>query len=383
MKIGIFGGTFNPIHKGHINVAKEVKVKSGLDVLYFVPSYKTPDKKFEIEVIEPKHRFNMVKKTLKAKNLKWLKVSNFEYSQKKVSYTYKTIEYFKNKFPNDEIFWIMGEDRYFGFDRWENYEYIVQNAKIIVYRRNQAINPEIKKDKNVIYLTDNFFNFSSTEILNNLRWDWIPLEAKKYISKNKLYLKTIVFNVLKGKRYQHSVAVASHSKRLSNYYKYLDYKKAWYAGLVHDLFKLHSNEFLKNYLKKHDEEIYNKKIPEPALHGYVCALWIRDEYLWKDKELFNAIAGHTLSTSNPGKLDKIIYLADKISTDRKGDKIGKLRKLAYKNLDETFNKVLKQSIKKLNKRKIPIHEFTIDAYRNSIDPRFMKNKYENNLKRNK
>lgn len=379
MKIGIFGGTFNPIHIGHLKMIKSVKENLNLDQVYFVPSYKTPDKMFEIEKIYPKHRYKMVKKALRAEKISWLKISNFEYKQKEISYTYKTILYFKNKNQSNELYWIMGEDRYLNFEKWKNYKIIQNNAKIVVYRRSSIINEKLANDKNIIYLNNKFFDFSSTRILNEIRWDFIPKIVKKYIAKNKLYLKTIVFNVLREKRYEHSVAVASHSKRLANKYKYKNEVKIFLVGLVHDLFKLHSNEFLTNYIKN-NEELVKSNIPEPALHGFVVALWLKNEYLWKDKKVYNALCSHTLAEQKPSKLSKILYVADKISTDRKGEKIGKLRKLAYNNLDETYKKILKMSVKKLTKRNIDIHKFTIEAYRNLVDPNFKKNKYEYNLK---
>ncbi len=83
MKIGIFGGTFDPIHNGHIELIKNVKQNLDLDLVYFVPSYKTPDKLFKVELISPKHRYEMVKRTVNSLKLPWLKISDYEYKQKK------------------------------------------------------------------------------------------------------------------------------------------------------------------------------------------------------------------------------------------------------------------------------------------------------------
>lgn len=383
MKIGIFGGTFNPVHNGHINMIKNIKEKTDLDVVYFVPSFQTPDKFFQIEKISPKDRYLMVKKTIKSLDLKWLKVSDFEYKQKGTSFTYKTINYFRNKFPKDDLIWIMGEDRYKGFEKWENYEYIISNAEVIVYRRFLKLNKDLINNKEIMYMKDIFFDISSSEILQKGLWNNIPLEAKKYICKNKLYLKTVIFHMLKSSRYEHSVAVASHSRRLAKEYKYKDSNKAWLTGLVHDMFKLHTDQELINYKINKGKEFSDKYIPIPALHGFIVALWIRDEYGWDDIEVFNALSSHTLSKGNAKKLDKIIFVADKISTDRKGHKIGKTRKLAYKSLDQTYAKILKQTVKNLEKKGIDIHEDTIEAYREHINERYLKPKYEFNLKINK
>ncbi len=302
-------------------------------------------------------------------------------NKKKTSYTYKTIEYFNKKKPNDTLYWIMGEDRYFDFSTWKNFEIIKNLAKIVIYRRSNEINEEISNDESVIYLKDSFFDISSTKILNEVRWDLIPEEAKTYIAKNKLYLKTLVFNVLKEKRYEHSVAVASHAKRLADRYKYKNVEKAWITGLVHDFFKLKSDKFLLDYKSKYGKNYPD--VPIPALHGLVVALWLKEEYKWYDKEVFDALTSHTLGKSNASKLDKIIFVADKISTDRKGHKVGKLRKLAYKNLDFTYIKLIKNLIKKLKNKNIDPHINTIEAYRYYIDPKFLSTDLDFTLKKNK
>ncbi len=384
MKIGIFGGTFNPIHKGHIEMIKNVKATLGLDQVYFVPSYMTPDKQFEIEQINPKHRLEMVNLAVKSEKLNWLKVSDFEHRQKQVSYTYKTIQYFRQQMPKDDLYWIMGEDRIKGFSKWQHSDYIKKETKIVVYRRNEKISDELQNREDIIYLSKEFFDFSSTQVLNNIRWDFIPDSVKGYIAKHRLYLKTLAFNVLREKRYQHTIAVASHAKRLSVEYKYKKMWDAWYAGIIHDLFKLFDEEYLRDYIKKwdKDEEFDLDGIPFPALHGFAAALWMREEYKWDNKEIFDAIASHTLSKPNTTKIDKILYVADKVSTDRKGDKVGKLRKLAYIDLDLTYQKILKQLVKKLKSRDLPVHEETAKAFREHIDPRFNLNKYEFNLKPN-
>ena len=385
MKIGIFGGTFSPIHKGHLKIIKEIKLELNLDIVYFVPSHKTPNKKFTIEKISSKDRIKMVKKAIYEEKDKNLKVSNFELRQKGVSYTYKTIKHFREKYPNAELFWIMGEDRYHNFYSWEKCQKITKEAKVVVFRRSKKINNLIKNDKNVIYMSRTFFDISSTKIMSNLDWENIPAQVQKYIAKKRLYLKTIVFQTLKESRYEHSVAVSSHAKRLATKYAFRDVKTAELAGLVHDLFKLHSDKELiieyKRLFTLKDPNINN--IPLPALHGFVCALWLKKIYGINDKKMLNSIKNHTLATGNATKLDKIIFVADKISTDRKGDEVGKLRKLSYLSLDETYKKIVKQLVKKLQKRGIEIHPNTDSAYKRYVNAGKGKSRHPFTLKKQK
>lgn len=383
MKIGIFGGTFNPVHNGHINITKDIKNELDLDVVYFVPSYLTADKQFHIEDITSKDRLKMVSKVLKQEKLPYLKLSNFEFKQKGVSYTYITIRYFRDKFPNDELYWIMGEDRYSDFNKWEGVEEIRELAKIVIYRRKPEISKTISNDKSVIYCKKKFYDISSTNILNNLEWEHIPESAREYISKKKLYLKTVVFRGLKHKRYQHSVAVSSHAKRLAKEYHYKNIKKAELVGLVHDLFKLREDEELIKYYEKYFNKKYDYTFPLPALHGLIVAEWLKNEYKWDDKEVYNALARHTLAHPEATKFDKIIFVADKISTDRKGDKVGKLRKLAYNNLDETYKKIIKETIKNLKARNIEPHNDTKLAFEKWVNKNKGELIHEFNIKKNK
>ena len=105
MKIGIYGGAFNPIHKGHIKIAEYAINFLDLDKLIFVPSFKGPFKK-NIDLISGEERIKMIELVLQDKMI----ISAFEVNRKGVSYTIDTIKYFKNKYKNDELFFILGSD---------------------------------------------------------------------------------------------------------------------------------------------------------------------------------------------------------------------------------------------------------------------------------
>lgn len=383
MKIGIFGGTFNPIHKGHLSIIKDIKAKVGLDIVYVVPTYKTPDKDFEIERIQPKKRLEMVRETIKAERLDWLRISEYEYNNKGVSYTYKTISYFKNKYPEDSLYLIMGEDRYLTFDTWNKVDDIKENAKIIVYRRNKKINSKLASNNKIKYIGHKFYDISSTDILTNLKWDLIPEAARNYIAKNRMYLKAAAFKKLHIKKYEHAVATASHCKRLAEYNKYRKKDKAYLAGLLHDLFKVDTIERQRELFDKWNNEELEVPIPDAALHGYVCAYWLENEYGIHDEEFTNAIKRHTLFYKKPTKLDKILYAADKIASDRKGDRVGKLRLLTYKDLDQTIIKMLRSNKKYLEGKGVALHPIQLEAYKAIADKKYGEPIYETNIKWNK
>ena len=164
MKIGIFGGSFNPPHKMHKNIALNLIEKRYLDKVIYVP---TGNKYSKEELIDSKHRYNMVK--LMIKDYKNLELSDYELKNT-LTYTYQTLDYFKETYPNDEIYFICGSDNLKEISKWKNYEYILSNFKILVIKRNDDDINDILKNinsKNIVIANIELDNISSTYIRKN------------------------------------------------------------------------------------------------------------------------------------------------------------------------------------------------------------------------
>ena len=118
MKIGIYGGAFNPVHLSHMEIVKELLKRKYLDKIIIVPvgNYYKKD-----ELIDFQDRYNMLKLVFKNKNII---ISDFE-NQNKVIYTYQTLDYFQNKYKNDEIYFITGADNIRQITTWKKYKYIL------------------------------------------------------------------------------------------------------------------------------------------------------------------------------------------------------------------------------------------------------------------
>lgn len=357
-KIGIFGGTFNPIHNGHIKAAELAYNHANLDEVWFIPTKITPDKIFTIERISPKHKIKMIELAIKEKKFKWAKVNSIELKNNSISYSFQTIKKLKEKNPENKFYFIMGDDRYESVEKWKHYfEFRDQIESIIVLGRSSS-NIELKNNKDQ-FIKDGILDISSSDTLSTLLWENIPNLTKIYIAKHKLYLKTLTFILLHKERYQHSVSVASHAKRLAKKQWFVNSKKAYISGLVHDLFKLIP---IDEQIKILNDLKPEWKIPaDPVVHGYSVAAWLEEIYKINDKKIISSIKKHTEASIKMSKLDKIIFVADKISSDRKGQKIGALRRLAYSNLDLTFVKILKSQIKKLEKKNIKPSKGSIEA----------------------
>ncbi|MEO0075290.1 MAG: nicotinate-nucleotide adenylyltransferase [candidate division WOR-3 bacterium] len=186
MKIGIFGGAFNPIHLGHLISIEEVREKLSLDKVLFIPTYKPPHKK---SLIDYQHRCNMVK--LAIKNNPYFELCEIEKERRGVSFTINTLKELRKKYPKDTLYLIIGSDQYAVLNTWKQAALLNQYAKIVVMIRPGW--QKVKKD-----LTDVFFvNISQIDIAsrklrediknrNSIKYK-VSENVYEYINKNKLY----------------------------------------------------------------------------------------------------------------------------------------------------------------------------------------------------
>ena len=198
MKIGIFGGSFNPPHKMHEEIAKELLEKHEVDTIIFVPT----GMKYEYKnnLIENKYRLDML--NLIAKKNKKYQVSDFEMKEEAV-YTYQTMDHFQEIYPNDELFFICGADNLSYIEKWKNPEYLINTYKfLVIVRDTNTIEELLEKNKDhldhIIVSSISPNPISSTEVRELIR-DGKLEEAKKYVSeevldyieKNHLYKETV------------------------------------------------------------------------------------------------------------------------------------------------------------------------------------------------
>ena len=194
MKIGIFGGSFNPPHKMHKKIAISLIKNHYVDKVIFVP---TGSKyKYKNNLLSDKVRLEMLELMCKDNNN--LEVSDYELKEK-VVYTYETLDYFKNKYKNDEIYFICGTDNLSYIDKWQRGKYLLSNYKLLIIKRNSfeitSILEKYKDYKDNIIVTDIEENeISSTKIremiYNNKRAEtYLDKDVSDYITRNKLYIK--------------------------------------------------------------------------------------------------------------------------------------------------------------------------------------------------
>lgn len=341
-KLLIFGGGFDPVHRGHIKLLKSAinKIKPNLTLI--IPNkFKTLSDHKEF-FSSQKHRINMCK--LAFSDIKNLKICNYEINQTddSPSYTYKTIKYLAQKYPNYEIFLLIGNDRLDDFQKWKDYVFNLAYATLVVGSRND------KKITNKFWLIDlniKPINISSSQLREQPDKKYLTKPIVNYIRDHGLYALNQIKPLLDDYRFNHTLRVTNTALEIANAVKYKNLTKVYLAAMYHDVAKNFSGNKILNlvgeYDKKHFPTIH-------ALHGVASSKYIKKYFNINDKEILSAIANHVIPRSNCSKLAKILYCADKLEPNRTKKDVSNrvlLLKKVKQNLNNGF-KILYDEIKR-------------------------------------
>ena len=187
MHIGLYFGSFNPIHKGHLAVAEGMYRQSLFSAIWFVVSPNSPFKDC-LHLLDEHKRLELVKVAING--LSYCFTSDIEFEMERPSYTYLTLRKLKQIHPSYTFSIIMGADNLSSIDKWKNYEEIIQNHSIYVYPRT-GIEPQ-KDPKNIFYIHLPLVNISSSQIRERLKKgktvkEFVPKEVIDMIEKEKFY----------------------------------------------------------------------------------------------------------------------------------------------------------------------------------------------------
>ena len=364
MKVGIYGGTFDPVHNEHVNIANKAIEKLGLDKLIILPSGEPPHKNLA-ELTDKKKRLKMCE--LAFTNPK-IEISSYEIEKKGKSYTIETLEQFSK--DGDELFCIIGGDSLADIYTWKQPDDIFAIATIVVvgreeYTANEWIQKYITK---IIYLDYNPQDISSTEV--RVCCDFgrdisllVPERVKEYILKHELYEKhrkitKRVQKMITESRYIHTVNTTICGVELAKRAN-VDVESAFMACALHDCAK--SMDDFSDYKKKLKKE--NMLIPEPVVHAFVASYLIKKEFNILDKNIRNAVKYHTTGRPNMSQLEKLVYVADCIEKGRRYDGVEDLRCMSKKDFERTFILCLNSTFSVvIDKTMCPLTLDAIDFY---------------------
>ncbi len=382
MRIGVFGGTFNPVHKGHKMLAEKIKDRAKLDRIIIMPTF-TPPHKEGNDLVSGEHRMEMCRLTFSED---YYSVSDLELERQGKSYTVDTLSTLKEIYPEDEFFLIIGSDMLLSFHEWRRYEDIISMATLCVASRLDSISFEdlsryasenlgLDSSKDEIILADiEPFECSSTEIREKFRSGeniskLLSDAVYDYIRLNLLYespfmeYKKLLRTRLDDYRFLHSLNVAESASSLALIYG-ADVKKTYFAGLLHDIMKNENNEEMLKCIEKGGIILSRIEKANPKLwHAMAGEAYLRTELGITDEEILSSVRYHTTGKAGMSLFDKIIYVADYISAERSYPDVDTMRYLSLqKGLDEACLYSLQYTLKALSARETVIHPDSLSFY---------------------
>jgi len=327
----IFGGGFNPIHLGHLNMALAARDVLDAQVI-FVPAKVAIWKN---DSIDASHKLNMLR--LAIEDYDGFSIDRFEIDSKEQPYSFETIRYFKKKYPKDRLFLLIGQDQANSFHLWKNPEEIADSAQIIYFRRPKYELKQENIDKYHMQALDGAVVDVSSSDIRELKSIMVPEKVLKYIEDNSIYFINKVKGFMKESRFEHSLSVAHLAYRIAKIHQ-LDYRKAYIAGILHDIAK----DMDKNQSMAMMKQFYPDfvSIGAFAYHQFLGEKLAKDNFEVTDEEILGAIKYHTTGKAAMNWLEKLIYAVDKADPTRDYDS-SNLISAMEKGVEEGFLTVLK------------------------------------------
>lgn len=368
-KLAIMGGTFDPIHMGHLVTAEEVRHEFQVDEVLFVPTGHPPHKS-QINMTTCEHRYLMT--VLATAANPYFKVSRIEMDREGVTYTIDTVKELKRIYGDEvQLYFITGADAVHKILEWKEPTELLQLCDFVAVTRPGYNKEELMrkvKELNKQYKTNIHFlevpalAISSSDIRRRLMEMkpikyLVPQEVENYIKKHDLYdykihltedekerMYDYVASKLSPKRYAHTrgvVEMALEYAKLNG----IDYDETFIAALFHDIAKeLSEEETLKLCEQYHIELDDYERGHLYLVHGKVGAAILQRDWGISKPSILDGIKYHTLGRLNMTDLEKVIYLADMTEEGRSSYK-GKeeIKHLAQYNLNRAMYKALTSS----------------------------------------
>ena len=373
MKIAIFGGSFDPVHKEHIRLAEAAIEELGLDKLFVMPACAPPHKPGKTLALD-KDRLRMCE--LAFGELPKVEICDYEIAQGGTSYTYLTCRYFRERYKTAEIFWLVGTDMLRDFPTWKNPESILSDVTLAVCGRNEdgAWWEKEEKEfftrfgKKFVRIRYNGGPVSSTKIrvlagAGMSTEEFVHPLVAEYIREKGLYAIEGAGDALaleKPERRAHSLRVAELAAAKAVELR-LSERKAIQAALFHDCAKSlpENSPYLQGFSLPTEWGV----VPREVVHQFAGAFVAEKHFGITDEEVLCAVRYHTSARPQMGTLEKVIFLADMLESGRSYAGVDELRALfKERSIDECLTEALRQTLLFLEKKGGAVYPLTQEAY---------------------
>jgi nicotinate-nucleotide adenylyltransferase len=360
-RIIIFGGSFDPIHNGHLRLARAASLLLNADVV-FVPAKDPRWKKPEASPID---RLAMLKKALDEDGSGAFSISLSELARPgNVSYSIDTVHEFHKIYPNRELYLLIGADEANRLAEWKDPDELASLSQIVYIPRPEiTVDPVLTKRFHLQELSYSGSGNVSSSSIRELQSIDLPLNVLSYIEEKGLYFMKKIAPLESEKRLRHSLSVAHLALAIAKKNQILNPEKAYIAGLLHDLGKSLSEKEAREKMKDAFPEYVS--YPSWCLHQFTGVLLAQELFHITDEGILDAIHYHCTGKAHMPPLSKIIYAADKIEPTRGYDS-SKLIAKCLQNYYVGFVSVLKENESFLQKEghleKTPLSEECADCY---------------------
>ena len=340
-RVGVFGGSFNPIHNGHLILAEQVREIAGLDRVIFVPTYVNP---FKTGKDQPsgEDRMNMVR--LAIGDAPGMEVSDFEILREGPSYTYDTLMHFKEELSEDtEIYFILGSDTLIKLEDWKKGPELIENFGFIsIYRKGESREKvdEVCARLKAKYPTCNIRIFespeleiSSSDMRERLRFGQsirfiTPGPVIDYIGSHGLYdsltrrLGTFVRKNVKPSRFAHTIHVVRKAQELCEKYGVDEetIRKVETAAIFHDAYRDEGN----------------------LVHGPLAAEHLEKDWGITDPDILSAVRYHTTGHADESLTEIILKMADLLEDTRTYEEVARLRASLTDDIYESYLMIMER-----------------------------------------
>ena len=369
-RIGIYGGTFNPPHIGHIRAAIGAVRSLELDKLLVIPDRIAPHKELPEGSASPEQRMEMLR--IAFASCPEIEVSDIELCREGKSYTVDTVEQLRLQYPNEELILLMGTDMFLSFHQWREPERILEQVSLgVFYRGEKGERPAIEERKSQmeaqghrVYLVRNeIVDISSTDLRRMLVFrcadPFLPEGVGAYIQSQGLYgtasdyknlpmerLEQVVVSLLKKNRINHVLGCRDTAVELAKHWG-ANETDAARAGILHDITKALDGPLQLTLCEEYGTILsdFSKKYPK-TLHALTGAL-VAERIFGENEAVVTAIRYHTTGRANMSLLEKIIYVADYMEPNRAFAGVETLRELAFSDMDAALKLGLEMTLEHL------------------------------------
>ena len=370
-RIGIYGGSFNPPHIGHVSAAAWAVDVLGLSKMLVIPCNISPGKPDSETGVSNQQRLEMLE--LAVKGFEKLELCQMELLRGGVSYTCDTLSQLRQLYPDQELVLCMGSDAFAHFESWKDIAVIIQNASLAVFYRGKRSDDTTQVQTRLeamgakVYVVENpVTQISSTQLRRLLAFQcaapFLNPTVAAYIQDNGLYgadrdlralpmeeLEKVVISLLKPNRVAHVLGCRDTAVQMAKHWGASETDAAR-AGILHDITKALDGPLQLTLCSQYGIILdkFSESNPK-TLHALTGSL-VAQRIFGENKAVVDAIRWHTTGKANMNLLQKIIYVADYMEPNRDFPGVEQLRHLAFTDLDGALKLGLEMTLSMLKEQ---------------------------------